>query len=283
MSTALKFSEDRSFNAYKNDVQKLDVIPHDEMIALARLARNGDMKARERMIERNLRLVMHIAKAYIKSGMRYDDLVSAGNEGLIIAVDKFDPELQFAFSTYADRWIRFKIEDMLIKNKAVHVPTHIAKRANKVIRTKRKLEQQLNREVFDSEVAAMLDMDENSVRKLTEAVQCSYSLDASVGDDSDDGKSFVSFLEDHCNPLVDIEEKDTSDMVKNILDGLDEREKYIVTLHFGLNGGEECALAEIARHLDISRERCRQILKSALNTLHERLEEMGLSLDDLAA
>lgn len=284
MSVAQKFSEEaRSFTVYKNEVQKLDVIPHNEMIALARLARNGDMRARSRMVERNLRLVMHIAKAYLKSGVQYEELVAAGNEGLLTAVDKFDPELNFAFSTYADRWIRTKIEEMLIKNKAVHIPTHVVKAAHKVLRTRRKLEQQLNRDVFDHEVAKQLDIDESSVRKLTEAVQFSLSLDASVDDDDSESKSFVSFLEDNCNPLNDIEEKDTSDMITNIIASLNEREKFIVLNYYGFDGREETTCADLGRQLNISRERCRQILKDATGKLQDRLEELGLDFEDLAA
>lgn len=283
MSAAFKFAENSALTQYQNEVRKHDVITHDEMITLARAARNGDMKARSKMIEANLRFVMHTAKSYLRSMVPYNDLVSAGNEGLIIAADKFDPELNFAFSTYADRWIRFKIEDHINKNKAVHVPVHVTKVANKVVKMRRSLEQRLHREVLDSEVASHLDMDEEAVRRLTEAVQCSYSLDASMDDSDGESTSFISFLEDDHNPLNEIEEMDTSVMVKNIIGKLSDREQYIVTHYYGLDGKEEKNLAEMGRELDISRERCRQVLKSALDTLQDLLEEQGMTVADLAA
>lgn len=282
-AVAYKTNEDNGLSHYKAEIKKHDLISHDEMITLANLARNGDMKARSKMVERNLRLVLHIAKSYLRSGMPYEDIVAAGNEGLVIAADKFNPDLNFAFSTYADRWIRFKIEDQLIKNKSVHIPVHVVKAANKVLKTRRSLEQSLHREVLDSEVAANLDMDETSVRRLSEAVQFSYSLDASLDDEGGGEASFVSFLEDNCNPLNEIEEMDTSVMIKEIIAKLNDREKYIITHYFGMDGKTEMNLAEMGREMNISRERCRQLLKGALDRLQDLLEEQGLSVEDLAA
>ncbi|MFK4132438.1 RNA polymerase sigma factor RpoD/SigA [Pseudomonas luteola] len=254
-----------------------DVLPHDELLRLARLAKNGDTKARNTIAEHNLRLVAYVATGYIKKfNIDFDDLYSQGVEGLMIAIDKFDPELGFTFSTYADRWIRTKIDELAMRNRTVHVPIHVVKAASRVQRTRRTLEGSHGRKVLDSEIASELGYEERAVRELTEAIQPQHSLDLVMGGD-DEGSNLMDFLEDDSNPSGTVEMTDTMSKLKELISSsLNERERTIVNGYFGLDNNEEFNLAEIGRSLNLSRERVRQILRDSLQLLAVKLKAVGI-------
>ncbi|MDU8350358.1 sigma-70 family RNA polymerase sigma factor [Pseudomonas syringae pv. actinidiae] len=288
MSAAAKNMID---NTYMRDVSANGLLDHDEMLILARKAIEGDKFARKKMINANLRLVIKIAYNYTAGGMDIMDLISAGNEGLIHAVDRFDPEKGFTFSTYADHWIRFKIEDSVARNRPVHVPIHIVKEANKVVRTRRFLQGNRSRDVSDLEVANALretgmEIDEKAVAALTTAIKPGYSLDAKVaGNDDEDGATFMSMLEGESDDKNDPENRaynlKVGERVTLAMAEMSERQKLVISHYFGFPGFEEMNIADIGRLLDISRERARQILRQAQGILTSNLEAQGFTLDDV--
>lgn len=288
MSAAAKTMID---NTYMRDVSANGLVDHDEMLDLARKAKEGNKFARDKMIKANLRLVIKIARNYTAGGMDIMDLISAGNEGLIHAVDRFDPEKGFTFSTYADHWIRFKIEDLVARNRAVHVPIHIVKEANKVVRTRRVLQGNRSREVTDLEVAKALretgmEIDEKTVAALTTAIKPGYSLDAKVaGSDNEDGATFMDMLEGQSDEKSEPENRaynlKVGEYVNLAMADMTERQKLVISHYFGFPGFEEMNIADIGRLLDISRERARQILRQSQDILTANMEAQGFTLDDV--
>jgi RNA polymerase sigma factor (sigma-70 family) len=273
---ATAFQTEPRFISRANDHE---ILATDEMIRLARLARNGDKKARNRMAESNLRLVVSMARSYLrKHNVEYEVLYQQGAEGLMIAIDKFDPEMGFAFSTYATPWIRAKIEEHLLKDRTIHIPNKVMKLASKINRTRRTMETSFGRRVDDAEIAEKLEIDTKSVRDLTMAIQPSHSLDVQVSDD-EDSVSFVSLIEDTSNDLDTYEKTGLNALLHKVIsESLTEREQLIVKNYFGLDDKEESNHADIGREIGLTRERVRQILKSSLQVLNTKLSAMGIDV-----
>lgn len=278
-------------NTYLRSVSAYPLVEHDEMLTLARKVQSGDKIAREKMINSNLRLVIKTARCYYKSGIPVMDLISQGNEGLMHAVDRFDPEKGFAFSTYADHWIRFKIEDLISRNRAVHVPTHQVKEANKIQKVRRTLQARSARDVSNSEVASVMrdsghDIDEQRVAELSTAVKVSYSLDAKMnGSDEDDSTSFMDMLEGESSEGNDPESAAynlrISEYANQAMGEMDDRQKLVISHYYGLNGLQEMTLADIGRMLGVSRERARQLLNQTMKIVSDHFVTKGLSADDV--
>lgn len=254
-----------------------EILPTDEVIRLARLCRNGDMKARDRMAKTNLRLVVSMARSYLrKHNVEYDVLYQQGVEGLMIAIDKFDPEMGFAFTTYAMPWVRSKIEEYIMKERMIHVPCKTMKMASKIYRTRRAMEGSLGHTVLDADIADELKITEKAVRDLTMVIQPHRSLDAAVSDE-DESTTFLSLLADQSNAFDFVENDELKEVLnKAIHECLDDRQRHIVTSFFGLGNSDEIDRADIARDINLSRERVRQLLKESISILKDKLYTMGL-------
>jgi RNA polymerase sigma factor (sigma-70 family) len=273
---ATAFRTEPRFMSRANDHE---ILAAEEITRLARLCRNGDMNARDRIATTNLRLVVSMVRSYLRiHNVEYEVLYQQGVEGLMIAIDKFDPEMGYAFSTYATPCIRSKIEEFLLKNRVIHIPNKVMKMASKVNRMRRSLETNCGRRVEDAEIAEALNIDVKSVRDLTMAIQSDHSLDVQIGDE-EDSVSYVSLVEDPSNTLDMVESLDLNNVLHKVMgECLSEREQLVVKTFYGFNEGGENNAAEIGRQLDLSRERVRQILSASLKTLSAKLSEMGLDI-----
>lgn len=265
---------------YLRDVGATRLLSAAEEQALARAARAGDEQARQRLIECNLRLVVTIARRYINRGLPFLDLVEEGNLGLMHAIEKFDPELGFRFSTYGTWWIRQTIERAIMNQRdTVRLPAHVNRDISACRRGARKLRAVLRREPTVAELAQTLDRPEDEVRRVLAATPTMVSPPA---DDA-----FGASLVDSLPAPRDLEPQRlaqallTHEMVERWLTGLDARQFRVIEQRFGLHGQRRRTLGEIGDELGISRERVRQIQSAALKTLNATLAEEGLSRDSL--
>jgi len=267
---------------YLNEIGYSPLLTPEEEVHFARLARDGDEVGRKRMIESNLRLVVKIARRYINRGLTLLDLIEEGNLGLIRAVEKFDPERGFRFSTYATWWIRQTIERAIMNQaRTIRLPIHIVKELNVYLRAARELTQQLDHEPTADEIARMLDRPINDVKRILGLNERVASVDTPLGPDSD--KSLLETIADvHVSdPAQLLQESDIKDSIGIWLGELSDKQREVVSRRFGLRGYETSTLEEVGREIGLTRERVRQIQMEALRRLRAIMETQGLNSESI--
>ena len=273
-------ASDDSVRLYLREIGKIPLLNSADELALALRVVAGDKKAKDKMAEANMRLVVSIAKRYSGRGLDFLDLIQEGNTGLLRAVEKFDPDKGFKFSTYATWWIRQAITRAIADQaRTIRIPVHMVETINKLLRTQRRMTQELNREPTIDELAAELEMEPAKIEYVIKIKQDITSLDAGVGRDGDDEDSVLGdFIED--GDSVTPEESATSQLLKeqvqSILSTLSDREQKIVKMRFGLENGKSHTLEEVGREFAVTRERIRQIEAKALAKLRKHKDSKKL-------
>jgi RNA polymerase nonessential primary-like sigma factor len=267
---------------YLNEIGFSPLLTPQEEVHFARLAQKGDPAGRKRMIESNLRLVVKIARRYINRGLSLLDLIEEGNLGLIRAVEKFDPERGFRFSTYATWWIRQTIERAIMnQTRTIRLPIHVVKELNVYLRAARELTQKLDHEPTAEEIANLLEKPVGEVKRMLGLNERVASVDVSLGPDSD--KTLLDTLTDDrpTDPCELLQDDDLSQSIDQWLSDLTEKQREVVVRRFGLRGHESSTLEEVGREIGLTRERVRQIQVEALKRLREIMEKNGLSSESL--
>lgn len=269
--------EDFSMDAiklYLKDIQKTNLLTAEEERALARRIDDGDMAARDHMIESNLRLVVKIAKRYMNRGLPFLDLIEEGNLGLIKAVERFKLSKECRFSTYATWWIRQSIERALVnQSRTIRLPVHVSDDINKLIKISRELIRVYNREPQVAEVAEAMGVEPAYVRRLMVLLKKTYSIEHPMGENSD--YSLIDTIEDSTvvNPLELAEWLNKYQLIADLLATLNDNEKEIIALRFGLDDRDPQTLDTIGRQFGVTRERIRQIEAKSLDKLRTLLAE----------
>ncbi len=269
---------DDSVRLYLREIGKIPLLTAEEELKLAKKVKSGDKRAKDAMAEANMRLVVSIAKRYVGRGLDLLDLIQEGNTGLLRAVEKFDPDSGFKFSTYATWWIRQAITRAIADQaRTIRIPVHMVETINKLLRTQRRLTQELNREPTNEEIAAAMEMDVDKVEHIMKIKQDISSLDASVRDDEEDSV-LGDFIEDEDakTPTESASEQLLKEQVKQILGTLTEREQKILKLRFGLEDGKSHTLEEVGQEFSVTRERIRQIEAKALAKLRKHKDTRRL-------
>lgn len=253
---------------YLKEIGKVPLLSADEEIELAKRMSEGDEDAKKRLAEANLRLVVSIAKRYVGRGMLFLDLIQEGNLGLIKAVEKFDYQKGFKFSTYATWWIRQAITRAIADQaRTIRIPVHMVETINKLIRVSRQLLQELGREPLPEEIAEELDMPVERVREILKISQEPVSLETPIGEEED--SHLGDFIQDDNVPVPAEAAAATllKEQLSEVLDTLTEREQKVLRLRFGMNDGRARTLEEVGKEFDVTRERIRQIEAKALRKL----------------
>ncbi|HEY4963440.1 MAG TPA: RNA polymerase sigma factor RpoD [Candidatus Saccharimonadales bacterium] len=269
---------DDSVRLYLREIGKIPLLSADEELALAQRVVAGDIDAKDKMAEANMRLVVSIAKRYVGRGLDLLDLIQEGNTGLLRAVEKFDPDKGFKFSTYATWWIRQAITRAIADQaRTIRIPVHMVETINKLLRTQRRLTQELNREPTNEEIAQAMEIEVDKVEHIMKIKQDISSLDASIRDDEEDSV-LADFIEDE--DTISPEESATGQLlkeqVKDMLGALTEREQKILKLRFGLEDGKSHTLEEVGQEFSVTRERIRQIEAKALAKLRKHRDAKKL-------
>lgn len=271
---------DDSVRMYLREIGKIPLLTPEEEADLAQRIVKGDKKAKDKMVESNMRLVVSIAKRYGGRGLDFLDLIQEGNTGLLRAVEKFDPEKGFKFSTYATWWVRQAITRAIADQaRTIRIPVHMVETINKVLRTTRKLTAELNREPTNEEIAKALDMEPEKIDYVMRIKQDIASLDASVGRDGDDEDSVLGdFVEDEerASPEDSAANQILKEQLSEIIATLTDREQKIIRLRFGIGGGRPHTLEEVGNEFDVTRERIRQIEAKALAKLRKNKDTKKL-------
>jgi len=266
----LKEIANDSIRLYLCEIGKVDLLTAKEEIDLAKRIRRGDQSAKSKLAEANLRLVVSIAKKYIGRGLSFLDLIQEGNIGLFRAVEKFDPDRGFKFSTYATWWIRQAITRAIADQaRTIRIPVHMVETINKLTHAQRRLVQELGREPLVEELAAEMDMDEKKVRHILKISQDIVSLEAPVGTEED--SKLGDFIEDDeaLSPVESTNRQLLKESIRDMLQYLSPRERKIIEMRFGLIDGVGHTLEEVGQEFHVTRERIRQIEAKVLQKLKE--------------
>ncbi len=273
-------ASDDSVRLYLREIGKIPLLTAEEELALANRVVAGEKKAKDKMAEANMRLVVSIAKRYSGRGLDFLDLIQEGNTGLLRAVEKFDPSKGFKFSTYATWWIRQAITRAIADQaRTIRIPVHMVETINKLLRTQRRMTQELNREPTIEELGKELEMEPEKVEYVIKIKQDITSLDAGVGRDSDDEDSvLLDFIEDEdtSTPEESASVQLLKEQVRDILSSLSDREQKILRMRFGLGNGKSHTLEEVGQEFAVTRERIRQIEAKALAKLRKHKDSKKL-------
>lgn len=259
-----------SIRMYLCEIGRVPLLNAKEEKELAHAIRRGDQRAKSQLAEANLRLVVSIAKKYIGRGLSFLDLIQEGNVGLFRAVEKFDPDRGFKFSTYATWWIRQAITRAIADQaRTIRIPVHMVETINKLTHTQRRLVQELGREPLVEELAAELGMDEKKVRHIKKISQDIVSLEAPVGTEEDSKLGDFIQDEDSVSPREFANKVMIQENIREMLKYLLPREREIIEMRFGLNDGVGHTLEEVGKRFGVTRERIRQIEAKVLNKLRD--------------
>lgn len=274
-------SEFDATQIYLREIGASPLLSAEEEKHYARLARKGGIAARNHMIKCNLRLVVKISRRYLNRGLTLLDLIEEGNLGLIRAVEKFDPDRGFRFSTYATWWIRQNIERALMnQTRTIRLPIHIIKELNVYLRKSREIAQTMESEPSFEELARALNTPVSEVNRLMRLNEKTLSVDTPMGEETE--KPLLDALADAAcgGPESELEESNTTIHLHKCLDQLNEKQRQIIAHRFGLRGHEEATLEEVGKEVGLTRERVRQIQVEALKQLRTMLEVHGVDLEN---
>lgn len=281
-SNTIKSQETDPTQIYLREIGSSPLLSAEEEVHYARLAQQGDLHARNHMIKCNLRLVVKISRRYLNRGLAMLDLIEEGNLGLIRAVEKFDPERGFRFSTYATWWIRQNIERALMnQTRTIRLPIHVIKELNTYLRKAREIAQSLENEPSHDDIAKAFNISPHEVNKVLRLNEKTLSLDTPMGEESE--KPLMDALADHTSeePAMEFENNNLYERLSLCLENLNEKQRSILIQRFGLYGFEESTLEEVGQKVGLTRERVRQIQVEALKHLRDVLENQGIETEVL--
>jgi RNA polymerase primary sigma factor len=266
-----------SLQLFLKDIGKVDLLTAAQEVELAKRIERGEHRAKQAMVEANLRLVVSIAKKYRNQGLPFLDLIQEGTIGLVRAAEKFDHRKGFKFSTYATWWIRQAVARALAdKARTIRMPVHIVEKLNKIVRSERKLRAELGREPSSYEIARDVELTSDEVEQIRRSSQAPVSLEKPVGDEEE--SEFGHFLTDENDPLP--EEVAEVEMRKatlgRVLETLSARERRVLELRYGLNGEHPRTLDEVGKTFNVTRERIRQIENQSLKKLRALADSVAL-------
>jgi RNA polymerase nonessential primary-like sigma factor len=281
-TTTRRSSDSDPTRLYLKEIEVSPLLTAEEEVYYSRLSLKGDTAARDKMIECNLRLVVKIARRYMNRGLALLDLIEEGNLGLIRAVEKFDPERGFRFSTYATWWIRQTIERGLMnQTRTIRLPIHVIKELNTYLRAARKLTQELNREATSEDVARLLKKPVKDVEKMFKLADRVSSFDIPMGGDGERPLLDVIPDDSSADPASILQDESVIQHLDSWLDELDEKQRDVVVRRFGLRNHPRGTLEEVGLELGVTRERVRQIQMDALRKLRRILEHSGYSRENI--
>ena len=259
---------------YLREISEVPLLTPDEEVKLAGRIQRGDKKAREHMIRANLRLCVKIARDYEHHGVPLLDLVNEGNIGLMKAVDYFDPTKGAKFSTYSSWWIKQAIKRAVAnQSRTIRIPIHLRDRIAHFWRIHSLLQVEIGREPSDEEIADEMNLPLNRIKKMRRAMLSTISLDAQLGDDDSSTVSEVVADDRSTTAFQDLDHRTRTDLVRELLDRLNDRELTILRQRFGLEGGAEKTLEDVGQMFDLTRERIRQLQNIALSKLRKWIEQ----------
>lgn len=267
---------------YLNEIGYSPLLTPEEEVHYGRLVHKGDPSARAKMIECNLRLVVKIARRYLNRGLALLDLIEEGNLGLIRAVEKFDPDRGFRFSTYATWWIRQTIERAIMnQSRTVRLPIHVLKEMNVYLRAARELAQDLDHEPSPEEIAEKVDKPIEDVKKMLGLKERISSVDNPIGHDIN--KPMLEMMPDEASldPADWLEDENLKMLIEEWVDKLTDKQREVILRRYGLRGHDRATLEDVGEEIGLTRERVRQIQVEALDCLRFMLQEQGISMDNL--
>lgn len=268
-------SGEEDMRQYLSEIRRYPLLTAQEERALAQRCAQGDEEAIRRMVNSNLRLVVSIAKEYTGRGVPLLDLIQEGSIGLLIAAKKFDYTLDFRFSTYATKWIRQRIGKCLMNHGTIRVPAHTAEKIRKLLADRAEWIQKNGTEPTAEQLATITGLPESRVQQLLQLSPEVCSLDAPMGDDDGSLGQLIESTQEP-SPYENLVRQELNQVIRQLLDKLDQRQRQVISLHYGLDDGVRRPLAEIAEMLGVSKERARQIEKRAIAKLQSDGAALGL-------